>query len=52
MIRILIDSTNSSRAPSPATDSKRKIVNDALAGPSKKPKLDLPNFIPGKFIKG
>lgn len=45
-------SANSSRAPSPATDSKRKIVNDALAGPSKKPKLDLPNFIPGLAESG
>ncbi|XP_066141843.1 general transcription factor IIF subunit 1 [Euwallacea fornicatus] len=45
-------SESSSRAPSPAVDAKRKIVNDALAGPSKKPKLDLPNFIPGLAESG
>ncbi|KAF2895601.1 hypothetical protein ILUMI_10578, partial [Ignelater luminosus] len=45
--------TNSSRSVTP-TDNKRKIVNDALAGPSnKKQKLDsLPNYIPGSNESG
>ncbi|KAK9871262.1 hypothetical protein WA026_011534 [Henosepilachna vigintioctopunctata] len=46
-----ISSENSSRSVTP-TDSKRKIVNDALAGPSaKKIKLDL-NPIPGLSESG
>ncbi|KAF7286728.1 transcription factor IIFalpha isoform X2 [Rhynchophorus ferrugineus] len=40
-------SGNSSRSATPTIDNKRKIVTDALAGPSKKAKLDIPNFIPG-----
>lgn len=44
-------SENSSRSATPTIDPKRKLVNDALAGPSKKPKLDLPNFIPGMHFK-
>ncbi|XP_018566231.1 general transcription factor IIF subunit 1 [Anoplophora glabripennis] len=45
-------STNSSRSTTP-TDSKRKLINDALAGPSpKKAKLDLPNYIPGSNESG
>lgn len=40
-------SVNSSRSATP-TDTKRKLINEALAGPSpKKAKLDLPNYIPG-----
>ncbi|ENN72668.1 general transcription factor IIF subunit 1 [Dendroctonus ponderosae] len=45
-------SENSSRAASPTVDGKRKIINDVIAGPSKKPKLDLPNFIPGLAESG
>jgi len=46
-------STNSSRSVTP-TDNKRKIINDALGGPSnKKPKLEsMPNFIPGSSESG
>ncbi|KAG5885799.1 hypothetical protein JTB14_031516 [Gonioctena quinquepunctata] len=45
-------SANSSRSATP-TDSKRKIVNDALAGPSpKKAKLDLPIFLSGSSDSG
>lgn len=46
------ESANSSRSATPTIDNKRKLVNDALAGPSKKPKLDLPNFIPGLAESG
>lgn len=46
------ESENSSRSATPTIDNKRKIVNDALAGPSKKTKLDLPNFIPGLAESG
>lgn len=44
----LLFSAESSRSATP-TDHKRKLVNDALAGPSnKKQKLDsLVNYIPG-----
>ncbi|KAL1490922.1 hypothetical protein ABEB36_011594 [Hypothenemus hampei] len=46
-------SENSSRTASPINESKRKIVTDALAGPSsKKAKPDLPNFIPGLAESG
>ncbi|CAG9766082.1 unnamed protein product [Ceutorhynchus assimilis] len=45
-------SAESSRAGTPTPDGKRKLVNEAMAGPSKKPKLDLPNFIPGLAESG
>ncbi|CAH0559085.1 unnamed protein product [Brassicogethes aeneus] len=45
-------SANSSRSATP-TDSKRKLIQDTLAGPSsKKQKLDLPNYIPGSSESG
>ncbi|CAH1174123.1 unnamed protein product [Phaedon cochleariae] len=38
-------SANSSRSATPTTDGKRKLTNDALAGPSpKKSKMELPSF--------
>ncbi|CAG9836703.1 unnamed protein product [Diabrotica balteata] len=47
-----LSSENSSRSATP-TDNKRKLINDALAGPSpKKVKMDLPNFIPGSSESG
>ncbi|XP_050303154.1 general transcription factor IIF subunit 1 [Anthonomus grandis grandis] len=45
-------SANSSRAGTPTQDAKRKLINEVMAGPSKKPKLDLPNFIPGQAESG
>nr|CAI5839923.1 unnamed protein product [Callosobruchus analis] len=46
-------SANSSRSATPTTDSKRKLINDALAGPSpKKQKMDMPNYIPGSSESG
>ncbi|XP_044760981.1 general transcription factor IIF subunit 1 [Coccinella septempunctata] len=46
-----VNSENSSRSATP-TDNKRKIINDALAGPAnKKMKLDL-NSIPGSSESG
>ncbi|XP_060526840.1 general transcription factor IIF subunit 1 [Cylas formicarius] len=45
-------SENSSRSVTPTIDNKRKIVNDAMAGSSKKAKLDLPNYIPGLAESG
>ncbi|KAJ8910479.1 hypothetical protein NQ315_002732 [Exocentrus adspersus] len=45
-------SENSSRSTTP-TDNKRKVIIDALAGPSpKKAKLDLPNYILGSNESG
>ncbi|CAG9861056.1 unnamed protein product [Phyllotreta striolata] len=45
-------SENSSRSATP-TDNKRKLINDALAGPSpKKVKMDMPNYIAGSNESG